>query len=619
MRNLGIFALLLIWLVAACGDDDAATGDTTGGDTTDDTTDTTDTTGTGDGDSDTGTDEEPTTPPDDEAECGDARVEGDEECDDGNNDDEDACNADCTFTCGDGRLGSNENCDIGIESGEGACPSDCDDGDACTDDSVAGAECEQQCVNAPITEPVNDDGCCPDGGNANNDSDCAAVCGNGVVEEGEVCDTSIEAGLPGACPTDCDDGQVCTADVLENAGTCQATCTNTEITEPANDDGCCPAGGNSNNDNDCSASCGNGEVEDGETCDTAIEAGQPGACPTECSDGDACTRDVLVSGGTCNAACSFPDITTPANDDGCCPDGANNNNDNDCPVTCGNGVPEEGEQCDDGNTDDGDGCSAECSFEGRTYRITTLELRDPHIWLAPIVFPCQDVTTSGPFGFSVNGVISDSINGLELNLLTQLSPARQDAPGGDVSVITAECEEANGGVSCSNADPANVTSTTFTNTSSGTCLEPVPGTTSGYDPPIQPPADGCFASEAVSLTIDLAGAPIALTGAQVAAEYSGSPPRQLLGGLVTGFISEEDADDISIEIDLIGEIVLSSALRGGTDNCSAPSPEVGDRDTGPDGEPGWWFYLYFEAEEVPFTDNTSGLRADEQAALMSLP
>ncbi len=41
-----------------------------------------------------------------------------------------------------------------------------------------------------------------------------------------------------------------------------------------------------------------------------------------------------------------------------------------CPGTggddpvCGNGVPEQGESCDDGNTIDGDGCSSECAYEG---------------------------------------------------------------------------------------------------------------------------------------------------------------------------------------------------------------------------------------------------------------
>jgi cysteine-rich repeat protein len=51
-----------------------------------------------------------------------------------------------------------------------------------------------------------------------------------------------------------------------------------------------------------------------------------------------------------------------------CDDGNNFDGDGcsaECTVEpfCGDGVLDEGEQCDDGNTFDGDGCSAECTFE----------------------------------------------------------------------------------------------------------------------------------------------------------------------------------------------------------------------------------------------------------------
>ena len=37
--------------------------------------------------------------------------------------------------------------------------------------------------------------------------------------------------------------------------------------------------------------CGNGAIDDGETCDTAIAAGDEGACPASCDDGKECTTD----------------------------------------------------------------------------------------------------------------------------------------------------------------------------------------------------------------------------------------------------------------------------------------------------------------------------------------
>ena len=33
------------------------------------------------------------------------------------------------------------------------------------------------------------------------------------------------------------------------------------------------------------------------------------------------------------------------------------------PVTCGNGLLDPGEECDDGNTSGGDGCAADCTDE----------------------------------------------------------------------------------------------------------------------------------------------------------------------------------------------------------------------------------------------------------------
>jgi hypothetical protein len=95
-------------------------------------------------------------------------------------------------------------------------------------------------------------------------------------------------------------------------------------------DGCCPSGCTAQNDNDCSPSCGNGTLEPGEQCDTGIATGQPGACPTSCGDGDPCTTDTLLNGGTCGALCSHSAVTTCKSGDGCCPTGCNYLNDSDC-------------------------------------------------------------------------------------------------------------------------------------------------------------------------------------------------------------------------------------------------------------------------------------------------
>ncbi|HET6282811.1 MAG TPA: hypothetical protein VFH73_17740, partial [Polyangia bacterium] len=177
-----------------------------------------------------------------------------------------------------------------------------------------------------------------------------ANCGNGVVDPGESCDVAIRDGEPGACPrADCDDAVACTAD-LRTGDACTLRCTHTEISNRIAGDGCCPARAQHADDTDCSDSCGNGAIEPTETCDIAIPAGQPGACPTaaECAGNDKCTATLLVSASTCSARClRFPVVqASGAVRDGCCPVGALRDSDIDCPSVCGDGIKGPEEACD---------------------------------------------------------------------------------------------------------------------------------------------------------------------------------------------------------------------------------------------------------------------------------
>jgi cysteine-rich repeat protein len=540
--------------------------------------------------------------------CGNRIVEPGEDCDDGVL--TVSCDATCHATCGNGVVDTTvgETCDTSIPAGRsGACPATCDDGDACTTDTLdsTGGPCAVKCVHDAITQPADGDGCCPAGANSNNDSDCTAVCGNGVVETGEQCDTGIAAGMPGACPTSCDDSQPCTTDAL--VGTmCQATCTHTTITMPKNNDGCCPTGANSGNDNDCPASCGNGVVDPGETCDTAIAPGMTGACPTACDDGDACTTDVLDSGGTCLAACAFVPVTMPINGDGCCPSGANANNDNDCHPVCGNGVVEAGEQCDDGNMNNNDSCTNNCTFGATAFRFNTLALRDPHAFVNFI--GCIDVTDTNFTGFSVNGAITTAIttDGSDSDTLLDLSPTLVFRPlkqgNGQTTALDvyfADCTSPLATTSCKpgTLPPESVMSTAMT---SGTCMQPFAGTTHGYNPGITSSTAPCFVSTATSVTLTLAGIPITLHDARVSATYSGSPATQVVNGLLEGFISETDANNTTLpaSLPIVGGQPLSSLLAGGSGAC----PSYSDKDTD-NGVVGWWFYLNFTAPTVPWSDN----------------
>src|SRR5690606_34104396 len=116
----------------------------------------------------------------------------------------------------------------------------------------------------------------------------------------------------------------------------------------------------------------------------------------QCSDGNACngTETCNLSTFTCQSGTPQAD-GTPCGSGNICVSGA-------CvpePV-CGNGELEFGEQCDDGNLDNLDGCSQACRIE-TAFRIDDLEIVDPHTFIIEeititVIFPgtrgCQDFT-----------------------------------------------------------------------------------------------------------------------------------------------------------------------------------------------------------------------------------
>ena len=94
--------------------------------------------------------------------------------------------------------------------GDAPCPAPpaCDDGNPCTKSvqTGPGPSCEYSCAHEPIP-------------------DC---CGNGVIEDGELCD--------GNCPTSCNDGDPCTVDkLIGTAAGCDAQCTSEPGADPGVD------------------------------------------------------------------------------------------------------------------------------------------------------------------------------------------------------------------------------------------------------------------------------------------------------------------------------------------------------------------------------------------------
>jgi hypothetical protein len=245
-------------------------------------------------------------------------------------------------------LDDDETCD---DSAGVRCPkeSGCVNDDACFIPHYSGSPqtCDAVCDTMQIIECATGDDCCPPGCNPGNDVDCAPpACGNHSLDPGESCDPPE---FP--CVDVCESSDTCeTAELWGFEASCTLECKRETITScSATSDGCCPETCTFETDADCPEPvCGDAMVEGDETCDQGIDPGRPGACPDDCDDNRACTRDLLSgSVSDCSAYCQHVPIVQCTDGDDCCPPGCTEAEDPDCAnVTCGDGVIDGDEGCD---------------------------------------------------------------------------------------------------------------------------------------------------------------------------------------------------------------------------------------------------------------------------------
>jgi cysteine-rich repeat protein len=212
-----------------------------------------------------------------------------------------------------------------------------------------------------------------------------AVCGNGVVEEGEECDMGAYNSdlAPDSCRRWCIFAH-CGDQVVDTGEEC--------------DDGNNLSGDGCSSTCQRERSCGDGVVDSPEQCDDGNDVSGDGCSSTcqweyDCGDG-ACETDRNESCMVCPEDCcpcgdglceSLKGETCATCKEDCCPscgdgvlgsteqcDDGNNVSGDGCSVdckdedgvpTCGNGIWEAGEACEDGNTLDLDGCSSTCQLE----------------------------------------------------------------------------------------------------------------------------------------------------------------------------------------------------------------------------------------------------------------
>jgi MYXO-CTERM domain-containing protein len=301
--------------------------------------------------------------------CGDAHlnIAFGEACDTGG--ESATCNSDCTLpVCGDKIVNeaAGEACDDGRETAN--CDSDCTApvcgdhhinsvaGETC-DDGNATATCNADCTAADcgdgIFNPQADEEC--DDGNSNNADGCLngcklATCGDGYIyNQHEACDDGNTKNGDG-CDNDCD---------VESGYQCKGV------------------------PSECDVTCGNGQLENAETCDDSNRDsgdgcnddcetetgyrchGEPSKCRAICGDGIRLTEEACDDGNTkngdgCDENCEIEENTVDKTDDA----GVENRPDESSNGKCSNGkLDDSDEECDDSNSNNGDGCSSACRVE----------------------------------------------------------------------------------------------------------------------------------------------------------------------------------------------------------------------------------------------------------------
>ncbi len=305
--------------------------------------------------------------------CGNAVRELGEGCDDGNLTAGDGCNGSCLIentrpcnasmpgltggaSCASGVCDATGNpapgvcepaatCGNGVrEAGEG-----CDDGN-----TTAGDGCNATCrienarpCNASTPGLTGNTSCasgvCDTTGNpAPGVCEAAATCGNGTREAGEGCDDGNTTAGDG-CNATCR---------VENGGTCNAAMPGLTGNASCASGLCDSVGNPAPGRCESATGCGNSVREATEGCDDGNTTAGDG-CSATCLVENTRPCNASMPGLTGGASCVSGICDTTSGAPGVCEPAA----------TCGNSVREANEGCDDGNTANGDGCSATCRIE----------------------------------------------------------------------------------------------------------------------------------------------------------------------------------------------------------------------------------------------------------------
>ena len=234
------------------------------------------------------------------------------------------------------------------------------------------------------------------------------------------------------------------------------------------------------------------------------------------------------------------------------------------------------------------------------FRMTTIELRDPHLFLFTGGFggQCGDITDDG--NNSVNAQIADALENdadddgfVDRSIAIVFHPFTSDLDEAQIEILNALCTAPVEDTTC--VPQTEPVGSIARNVGAPACDLPPAATTSGYAPAIDVAVAPCFSTDPVSVVLDVVS-PLPLADAVVAATIS--PDGESLTGVLRGFITEEDADVLELGTGSVATIA-SRVLPGGEGACA----DHDARDVGPGGLSGWYVYFNFTAEQVEFDES----------------
>jgi len=233
------------------------------------------------------------------------------------------------------------------------------------------------------------------------------------------------------------------------------------------------------------------------------------------------------------------------------------------------------------------------------FRFNRLMLADPHLWFGSGAL-CFDITdtvnTVATNVLEVDG--SKPPDGLLDGSLALVFHPFDPSPGTQLSVDleVPVCTAPATSSTCTATTQTPKYDMVATVQGSGDCIELIDGTISSHPLPTVPSAP-CFGTAPTTIKLSFLGADIALESAQGAASYDGD---QLPVGLIRGFLRLADAQAIVIDVPGFIDAPLASFLYGGGSCHDSTDDPNGDMDVGPNGEMGWYVYVTFSAEAVPY-------------------